>query len=66
MNVSLTENNDRVYFFDMPTHYSKENNVHETEVSELDGILPGDTCVSLILLNRPIFHKINVSPTGKL
>jgi hypothetical protein len=39
--------------------------MQNSAVLKLDGILPGDTSVSLVQLNRLIFHKVNFSSTGK-
>jgi hypothetical protein len=63
MFLSLENIDSREYSFHMLTQYSQGKNVHENAVSKLDVIVPGDTFVSSIQQNRPIFHKVNVSPT---
>jgi hypothetical protein len=39
------------------------NNVPNLAAFHIDVILPGDTCVSPVQLNRALFHKLNICPT---
>jgi hypothetical protein len=54
---------DRKYSLHMLTQFSKRDCVQNITVSNLDHIPRGDTCVPSIHQNRPIFHKVKVSPT---
>jgi hypothetical protein len=47
------------YSFHKLTKFLKGNKVQDTLVSNVDHILPGDTCVSSIHQNRTIFHRVN-------
>jgi hypothetical protein len=49
------------YSCHMLTQFSKGSNEQDNPASNIDEILPGDTRVSSVLLNRAIFHKLNVS-----
>jgi hypothetical protein len=56
---------DREYSFDKLTQLSKGDNGENPPVFNIDGILPGDICVSPIQLNKVILHELNISTTRK-
>lgn len=41
--------------------FSKGNYIQDTAVSKLEGILPGDTCISSIQQSSPTFDEVNAS-----
>jgi hypothetical protein len=64
MKVSPLENTNRKKAFLSHTNsVLKGKQCADTPACNLDGIVPGDTCVSSIQQYRPIFHKLNDSPT---
>jgi hypothetical protein len=52
--------------FQKLTTFTEGNNVIDTSDSNTDGFLQRYTCVSSTKLNRPIWNKMNLSPTWQL
>jgi hypothetical protein len=56
----------RKYSFQKVNEFSLGNNVLDAPVSNTDGFLSRDTCISSTYLNKPIWNKMSLSPPGKV